>query len=179
MTGTFSLSTITASSLPTGALLSSYHKNGTHTDCYTTEISSTVTQSQYILAFYTSTIFNIERSILKWTVAKPSTDLQAQQLADGVIDTFAAWSVEERSENQLLLADFSGRTKSWLMTVPLTAGEDHRTRLYFGSAVVPVLNARTGKSSLGFGYSALLGFHKTYSKLLLNGAVKNLEKATV
>lgn len=94
-----------------------------------------MTQSQYVIAFYTNSIFKIERIILKWIVAKPSTDLQAQHLADGSIDTFAAWQVEDRSENQLLLADFQGRTRSWLMVVPLVVGDEVHTRLYFGSAV--------------------------------------------
>jgi hypothetical protein len=45
------------------------------------------------------------------------------------------------------------------------AGEG-RTRLYFGSAVVP----RKGQTGLGGRYRALLGFHKRYSKILLRAA---------
>jgi hypothetical protein len=78
--------------------------------------------------------------------------------------------VEGRSENEMLLCDFVGRTRSWLMTVPLNAANDTRTELYFGSAVVPKQNPRTGQLSLGFQYQALLGFHKVYSVLLLYSA---------
>ncbi len=175
MTETITMFSIEACSIPDGALLGSYFREGTYSDCYTTEISAVVTQSQYVIAFYTSLIFKMERVILKWIVARPSTDLQAQHLADGSIDIFAAWHVEDRSENQLLLADFQGRTRSWLMVVPLVVGDELHTRLYFGSAVLPVLNSKTGTSSLGFGFSALLGFHKIYSKLLLLSAKTSLE----
>ena len=48
------------------------------------------------------------------------------------------------------------------------------TRLYFGSAVVPELDAKTGQSSYGFGFHALLGFHRLYSRALLRSAVSRL-----
>lgn len=50
-----------------------------------------------------------ERSILTWAVSKPSTDEQTTQLAEGKIDTFAAWYVETRSKNEILLCDFRDR----------------------------------------------------------------------
>ncbi len=61
-------------------------------------------------AFYTTGVFKLERRILKWAVARPSTDEQARQLAAGAIDAFfAAWRVERPHElPQLLLFDFSG-----------------------------------------------------------------------
>ncbi len=51
-----------------------------------------------------------------------------------------------------------------------------RTRLYFGSAVVPVRNARTGRSALGLGFRALLWFHKIYSVVLLFSAKSRVVK---
>lgn len=169
---------VEACSLPDDALLRRYYKKGAYTDCYTTEISAAVTQSQYVFAFYTSPLFKIERVILKIIVARPSNDLQVQELAEGAVETFAAWRVEARSENQLLLADFQGRTRSWLMTEGI---DERRTRLYFGSAVlpvkmVPVENHREGASTLGTGFNAMLGFHKIYSELLLSSARVSLEK---
>ena len=53
------------------------------------------------------------------------------------IEKFAAWHVENRSENEILMCDFRGRTRSWLMVAPVSTVSDARTRLYFGSAVVP------------------------------------------
>jgi hypothetical protein len=98
--------------LPDEALLGKYVQNDTYTDCYQTEIAGTVAQAQYVIAFYTTLAFKIERAILKWAVSKPSFDFQARELADGSIDKFAAWNVEDRCDNQLLLSDFQGRTKS-------------------------------------------------------------------
>jgi hypothetical protein len=136
-----------------------------------TEISREISHAQYVYAFYTSFVFKLEQSILKWAVSKPSTDVQAGQLAEGSTDKFAAWTVETRTDNQLLMSDFLGRTKSWLMVMPL---EKH-TRLYFGTAIVPKTNARTGRSTIGFGFHALLGFHKLYSAVLLWAAKLRLE----
>ena len=104
------------------------------------------------------------------TASRPSTDAQARQLTRGERETFAAWSVEGRASDQLLLADFGGRTKSWLMVVPSSDARAETTRLYFGSAVVPVRPRRGGEAGMGFVFTALLGFHRLYSRLLLRAA---------
>lgn len=101
--------------LPHGALLEKYQSRGAYADCYVTEIARPVSQAEYVQAFYTSPLFKVERLLLAWLVSKPSTDAQASQLASGTLDSFAAWSVEERREDQLLMCDFQGRTRSWLM----------------------------------------------------------------
>ncbi len=165
--------------IPRDALLDKYIKDGTYTDCYRTDILSTVSHSQYVIAFYTTLIFKLERLILKLAVSRPSTDTQVAHLASGTVNEFAAWYVEGRCENQLLLCDFKRRTRSWLMIVPFVEGSHVHTRLYFGSAVVPVVNAKTGESSLGFVYRALLGFHKLYSVVLLYAAKLRLESQFV
>lgn len=171
---------INTSLLPSKALLAVYRDHqqypGAFTDCYCTEISVSITQEQYISAFYTTTIFKWERSILKWLVAKPSSDEQAIRLAKGENDSFAAWNVEARNDNQLLMCDFQGRTRSWLMVEPLS--DKQGTRLYFGSAVLPRTNKKTGVSTLGFSFYVLNGFHKLYSIALLLSAKKRLERIT-
>jgi hypothetical protein len=48
------------------------------------------------------------------------------------------------------------------------------TSLYFGSAVVPVRSPKTGRTRLGPVFSALLGFHKLYSRVLLRAARRRL-----
>jgi hypothetical protein len=133
-----------------------------------TEIPIPVSHAQYVNAFYTTPLFKLERFILTWTVSKPSTDTQARQLADGLTNSFAAWTVEARTEDQLLMCDFVSRTRSWLMIIPLENG----TRLYFGSAIV----SKTGKSTLELGFRALIGFHKIYSVALLYAARSRLKK---
>jgi hypothetical protein len=153
--------------IPDNALLNKYSSNGSYVDCYYTEVSKQVSFPEFILAFYTTPLFKAERFILKYTASRPSTDIQAKQLADGLSKGFAAWFVEGRTENQILMCDFSERTRSWLMVAP---GNDGNTRLYFGSGVVPIRDSKTGKSSMGFVFQALLGFHQIYSVLLLYSA---------
>ena len=158
--------------VPADALLAKYSVNGTYTDCYAAEIPGRISFSEFVFAFYTTLLFKLERLILKWTVSKPSTDAQARQLAESDIEKFAAWHVEARSENEILMCDFRGRTRSWLMAAPMSTVSGARTRLYFGSAVVPI----RGAQSLEFGFQALLGFHQIYSVLLLYSAKSRLKR---
>jgi hypothetical protein len=174
MNGGPGMLSIDKSEIPGGALLEIYKVDGTYTDCFTTEMPGRITLPEFVFAFYTTLIFKVERLILKWTIAKPSTDAQASQLADGRIQTFAAWYVENKGENELLMCDLQGRTRSWLMVSALNTAGDVKTRLYFGSAVVPVRNPKTGELSLGFAYRTLIGFHRIYSVLLLYFAKSRL-----
>ena len=160
------------SELPSSALLRKYIDQGAYTDCYVTEIARTVSLPDYVEAFYTTPIFKLERLILKWWVSRPSTDAEARDLAHGDTDAFAAWSVESRVSDQLLLCDFQHRTRSWLMVSAIESGGSG-TRLYFGSAIVPV-RSRSGEARLGFAFNALLGFHRLYSRILLRAARSRL-----
>jgi len=157
-------------------MLEKYSIHGAYVDCYSTQVSGQVSFSEFILAFYTTPLFRLERLVLKLAVSKPSTDIQVRQLADGTSKEFAAWHVEDRSENEMLLSDFGGRTRSWLMTIPINTVRNPQTRLYFGSAVVPIQNAETGELSLGFGFQFLLEFHQIYSILLLYSARSNIKR---
>lgn len=158
--------------LPTSSFLLSAQATGSFADCYVTEVDGAVSQAAFIDAFYTSRLFKVERAILRWLVAKPSTDAQARQLATGTATTFAAWRVEDRSPYQLLLADFTDRTRSWLMVEPVgQSTPSPRTRLYFGSGVGP---RPQGPHGMGLVFHALLGFHKLYSRLLLVAARSRL-----
>jgi len=165
---------LTTSELPNEALLRIYRESGAYTDCYSTEIARAVSHAEYIEAFYTTWVFKLERWLLAWFASKPSTDLQARALASGETDSFAAWTVEGRAHRQLLLCDFQGRTRSWLMSVAIPGSVSDSTRLYFGSAVVAVANPRSGRRTMGFAFTALLGFHKIYSRVLLRAAAWRL-----
>ena len=165
---------ITACELPVGSLLASYRDAGAYTDCYAADLPGQVSQADYIEAFYTTWVFKLERWLLALFVSKPSTDLQAQALAAAQTDAFAAWSVEGRTDNQLLMCDFQRRTRSWLMSVPGDGAAG--TRLFFGSAVVPVTHSRSGRSKMGFVFRALLGFHRIYSRILLGAAMSRLRR---
>ncbi|MSQ92170.1 MAG: hypothetical protein EXR87_04445 [Gammaproteobacteria bacterium] len=162
--------------LPADALLNRYAGSGAFTDCYVAEIAGAVSHAEFVEAFYTTAVFKLERLILRLLVSRPSTDAEARQLARRKRDSFAAWSVEARATDQLLLSDFTGRTKSWLMVAaPQNAGLSG-TRLFFGSAVLPVHGASESRTSLGFAFAALLGFHKLYSWILLRSAVSRLSR---
>ncbi len=163
--------------LPAQALLAKYADAGAYTDCYATELAATVSQAEYVEAFYTGGLFKIERLLLGLFLCKPSTDAQAKQLATGEVGHFAAWRVEDRSNNQLLMCDVGGRTRSWLMVSPVPPQEPtHGTRLYFGSAVVPVVGRSTGKPGMDLVFKSLLGFHKLYSRALLGAARSRLAR---
>jgi hypothetical protein len=163
--------------LPEGALLRRYLRSGAYADCYVTEIARPVTHAEYVAAFYTTALFKLERLILAWLVARPSTDAQAGALAAGTLNAFAAWTVEARADDQLLLSDFRGRTRSWLMVEGTRIDGAPGTRLYFGSAVVPVADRISGQSTLGITFRALLGFHRLYSRALLQSAKARLTRS--
>ena len=160
--------------LPDNALLARYRREGAFTDCYAVYMPGAVSLARYVAAFYTTPVFRLERLILQWAVSRPSTDAEAVQLAAGETDTFAAWHVEARSPDQLLLADLRGRTRSWLMVAPVATRDGPGTRLYFGSAVLPADKSATGKPALGPVFGALMGFHKVYSQVLLSAARSRL-----
>jgi hypothetical protein len=144
--------------LPETALLQKYVQSGAYTDCYSTRISSDVSLADFVTAFYTTWLFKLERFILRVAVSKPSTDAEALSLVRGERDRFAAWYVESRADNQLLMCDFRDQTRSWFMVVP--------GRIYFGSAVIPVQKRS---------FRWLLGLHRLYSRALLAAAKSRLQ----
>lgn len=162
--------------LPVDALLSAYSRQGAFTDCYTTLVDSSVSHADFVEAFYSSALFRVERFILKIFASRPSTDQQVQALATGSLTAFAAWEVEGRIDNQLLLRDFTGRTRSWLMVAPARHEGPGRTRLFFGSALVPRTDIRSGRKTLGAGLGAMLWFHRLYSRALLAAASRRLRQ---
>jgi hypothetical protein len=159
--------------LPEHSLLFGYHVRGDYTDCFTADVAGDVSQEQFVRAFYTSRLFKAERFILKWLVAKPSTDREAGLLASGTSDSFAAWTVEGRKRHQLLVCDYQGRTRSWLMVEPIMAGPGAATRLFFGTGVASATD-RKGRRTMPLLFRLLLGFHRRYARALLRSAVTKL-----
>ncbi|MBC7611019.1 MAG: hypothetical protein H7228_15860, partial [Polaromonas sp.] len=161
--------------VPAHSLLSRYGGGAGFADCYVIEVAGVVTQAAFIEAFYTSALFKVERTLLQYLASKPATDGDAKQLAAGKASMFSAWSVESQSADELLLADFSGRTRSWLSVVPgAQRAPATSTLLYFGSAVLPIRRKGTTQSDMGWLFHALLGFHRLYSRLLLSAAGKRV-----
>jgi hypothetical protein len=166
--------------VPPNSLLRAYQDGAGFADCYVTEVPGAVTQEAFIEAFYTSPLFKIERTMLQYLASRPASDADAKQLAGGKSRKFSAWRVEGQSASELLLADFTGRTRSWLMATPI-AGPDQalKTRLYFGSAVVPRAGRVGQEPRMGRWFHALLGFHRLYSRLLLRAASRRIAHAGV
>ena len=165
---------VEAGELPDDALLRKYLHSGGYADCYFIDVGHAISHAEYVEAFYTTFVFKLERLILAWFASRPSTDLQARELAAGTLDAFAAWGVEARAPDQLLLTDYLHRTRSWLMCVHSADGQG--TRLYFGSAVVHAVDRRTGEARMGIVFRALLGFHRLYSRILLGAAAWRLAR---
>lgn len=168
------VTSIQACELPRSALLGAYSGGGAYADCFTVDVPRHVSQAEYVNAFYTTALFKVERTLLAWFAARPSSDAQVRALAEGSANAFAAWTVERREADQLLLRDFVGRTRSWLMSAPSGSVGQGATRLYFGSAVVAAGPVRPGQARMGWAFHALLGFHKLYSRALLSAAVRRL-----
>jgi len=162
---------VTPQPLPAWSLLGRYAERGDYTDCFVTDIPGEFSHEEYVAAFYTTWLFWLERQLLR-LVRKPSTDDEAWQLAQGRREAFAAWTVEARAPNQLLLCDVLGNTRSWLMAEPLPGGGV--TRLYFGSAVIRRADRKSGGRRMRARFRALLGFHRRYSRALLGAAKDRL-----
>lgn len=162
------MTSVRRTEVPEQSLLGSYGRSGAYVDCYSTDVPASVSLAHFVEVFYTTPLFKVERLLLGLFIARPSTDAEAKQLARAQRTSFAAWHVESRAPNELLVR--AGRTRSWFMvaqTVPSGAG----TRLTFGSAVVPRQRAGGG---MGAGFGALLGFHRLYSRALLMSAAHRL-----
>jgi hypothetical protein len=165
------MASIQSCAIPPDGLLRTYLGGDGFADCYTTCVARAVSHEEFVTAFYTTPLFRVERWILKWAVSKPSSDADAERLAQGVSRSFAAWRVEARSVDQLLMSDFLGNTRSWFMV----ASQRDCTQLYFGSAIVARQDRKTGERRLSWTFRALLGFHRLYSRMLLGAARSRLE----
>lgn len=155
--------------LPTDALLARYavSDDGTvlphYTDCFTTVIPTETGLAAYVYAFYTTPLFRSERLVLR-LLGMRSSDADITAMLEGEQQHFAAWTVEDRTDDQLLMCDVNARTRSWFRVEPDADG----TRLYFGSAVTA-----EGERPPG-GYRILLKLHRFYSRRLLRAAVRRL-----
>lgn len=167
------MSEVQRSALPDSALSKHYEAKGAYTDCFFLDVPQKVSFEEYVEAFYTTPLFKLERKILALLVRKPSTDQEAKALAQGDVSKFSSWHVEDREEQQILLSDFMHKTRSWLKAEDISDDQQTKTRLYFGSVVVPP-QTKNGLGKFGFLFHATTGLHVFYSKALLRAAVKKV-----
>lgn len=158
---------IDETSPPEDSLIHRYTLAEAHyTDAFVTDAPEGADLVAFIAAFYTTPVFKAERFVLRLAGAA-STDAEALALAQGTRESFAAWKVEGRSPDDILLMDKSGRTMSWLCV--------RHGKLWFGSVVVPVRHR--GKLTLGPVFQTLLVAHKLYSRVLLSAAAGQLRRS--
>jgi len=161
--------------LPADTFLRRYDHGDNYADCFVVEASGLISLRQYVADFYTTGLFKSERAVLS-LAGRPSLDTQARQVAAGTGTTFAAWSVEERAEDELLMRDVTGRTRSWFKVASVSDEVSDRTLLYFGSAITAVKNGATGRMKIGPVFQSLTGLHIMYSRALLAAAVRRIER---
>lgn len=153
---------------PPGALIAHYQNAGNYVDCLSIDLPGAIPFERYVTAFYRSWAFRPERLALAVLLGMRSSPEQLAALAEGRGERFAAWTVEGRAPDQLLLCDFRRATRSWLMVEPLEAA----TRLYFGTAVVLDGEGSGGRRAGRAIFRALLWFHKAYARVLLWAAAQ-------
>lgn len=159
-------SAITERALPPGTLLERYRGEGAYVDCLECHLPHPVSLEQLIRAFYSSCVFRPERWAIGVLLGLRSTNADVALLAAGRTQRFSAWTVEARTGSQVMLCDYQGRTRSWLMVEPTEAG----TALRFGTAVLP--QAKWVDTLL---FRALIGFHRCYARRLLASALACLK----
>lgn len=162
--------TPTDTPLPPASLLGRLaEQRGAYADAYTLRFPRPVPLAEFVEAFYTTRLFKVERALLA-LFGKPSSDAMARAVARGEGERMAAWTVEAREGDELLMHEDSGATRSWFK-VETAAGQ---TTLWFGSAVVPRRRGPGGEPRFGAVFHALLGFHRWYSRALLAAAARRL-----
>ena len=157
-------------SLPPDAFLQRYAGNDGYADCFRADVPGTIGLGRYVEAFYTTWLFGAERAILS-LAGHPSTDAEATLVAEGEASRFAAWQVEARAEDQLLMCDVTGRTRSWFKVAP---NRDGSTTLYFGSGVTAVETGEAGRKSMGPVFRMLMPVHIIYSRALLATTLRKM-----
>ncbi len=169
---------VSSGSVPEGAFISQYSTtHGGYSDCYYVDIQKDVALSDYILAFFNTPIFRMERLILNLVPSGRSNEQCVLGLASGTGDKMACWKTEKRDENQLLLAVGDGPIRTWLMVQGKQSSETtptKTTRLYFGSAVLPTSMTKDGHPKLAIVFKLFSGLHIFYSRLLLWWAARDL-----
>lgn len=161
--------TVRATAPPAGSLLAAYADRGEYTDCFCVSAPGAVTLPGFLEAFYGSPLFRLERWLLARLARSPSSPAELRALAEGRADRFAAWRVEARRSDEILLA--AGTTRSWLAVGRDPQRPGDGVTLRFGSALVH----RQGRPS-GPAWRVLLGLHLVYSRALLGAAVRQLQR---
>ncbi|MEM9388014.1 MAG: hypothetical protein AAGA68_23365 [Pseudomonadota bacterium] len=164
-------SSIESTSLPAGALLQAYQRPNCYVDCFSVFCTSGVEHSRWVRAFLDSRVFRLERAVLRTLASADSSDEAVAALITGGAETFAVWTVEHRTPQELLLRDRTARTRTWWRTQP----ETHGVRLYFGSALVPKVNEDGEQHGTLGPWRWTIPLHRAYSRWLVSSACERLQ----
>ena len=155
--------------VPRDGLLDRYVEHpGAYTDCFEVMHPLEADLEAFITAFYTTWLFRLERLVLSVGLRHWVRDAEVTALAKAQKSTFAAWRVEGRGAQEILLTDLSGATRSYLA---ISLKEGGVTRLIFGSAVVP----KEGQPRSPW-VTRLIPLHRLYSRALLRTAEHKLRR---
>ena len=162
-----------ACDLPPEALLAAYAEDpDNYTDCFAVEVQGNVSLADFIAAFYTTWLFKLERWLLSFALGARATDQDARNLAEGQTERYSAWTVEARTDSQIVMCPVGEKTRSWFMVEPL----DGTTTLYFGSAVLGTKPGHRTSRTSALLIKLLLPFHRLYSLALLSAARRKLPR---
>ncbi|MCP5076193.1 MAG: hypothetical protein GY947_23225 [Rhodobacteraceae bacterium] len=136
---------------------------GAYWDCYTCRVDIVASLEAFVLAFYSSRAFWPERALLSAAGLVCRLE-QAAEMVQGTADQYAAWTVEARNRDEMLMRDVRGVTRSYFSVRELERG----TELRFGSGV------GTGEKEMSRVMKLLQPFHRWYSRVLLTAARERL-----
>lgn len=167
------MSKVTPVNLSRQSLLSaSAERPGSYADCFEGVVRldrcPEAAFQRFVFLFFDSSVFRVERRLLKLIGKAPGHYTDAMALAQGRTDRFAAWVVEGRRPTELLLAVPGTPIRTWLAL----DHEGQHGRLCFGSAIL----APQGRPKIHWAVRATFGAHRLYSRLLLRSAVSDCHK---
>ncbi|QZD91391.1 hypothetical protein K3162_07340 [Qipengyuania xiapuensis] len=165
---------VTAPQLPPESLLARRRGPECYRDAFRASVTGEVSLGELITAFFSSRTFLTERMALH-LIGRGAGHAEIAALAAGRTQRFAAWEVEAREEEELLMHDFLDKTCCWLavssrgedgaLDGPLPVPETGRTYIWFGTAV---------REFEGPIVSRLRGAHRWYARHLLEAAARRL-----
>ena len=171
-----SMTRITAPPLPPQSLLARKRGPECYRDAFRASVAGEVSLGELVTAFFSSRAFLAERMALH-LIGRGADHADIAALAAGRTERFAAWQMEAREENELLMHDFLDQTCCWLavstrgpdgaLDGPLPVPERGRTFIWFGTGVREVGGPIMRN---------LQGAHRFYARQLLAGAARGLAR---
>lgn len=161
---------VRAVDIPSGTMLKAYQaQEGCYTDCYAVDVAGAPDIERFIRIFFDTSIFRLERRILALSGLEATHADDVDALARGHRSRFAAWRLEGKTADELMLRFErpSGRTWLHVADVPDQSGQ---ARLFFGSALLPGARDNDKRPTIGWSLHAFLPFHRLYARMLLRAA---------